>query len=52
LVLPGLSSNWLVSKLAAMYIEVLQDIPVLLQLFFWYAFFYNILPGPQAGAVA
>ena len=42
-----LSSNWLVSKLAAIYIEVFQDIPVLLQLFFWYAFFYNILPGPR-----
>ncbi|MCG6911013.1 MAG: amino acid ABC transporter permease [Deltaproteobacteria bacterium] len=42
-----LSSNWLVSRLAAIYIEVLQDIPVLLQLFFWYAFFYNILPGPK-----
>ena len=42
-----LSSNWLVSKLAAAYIEVLQDIPVLLQLFFWYAFFYNILPTPR-----
>ncbi|MGD9311036.1 MAG: amino acid ABC transporter permease [Desulfosarcina sp.] len=42
-----LSSNWLVSNLAAGYIEVLQDIPVLLQLFFWYAFFYNILPSPR-----
>ncbi len=42
-----LSSNWLVSKLAAGYIEVLQDIPVLLQLFFWYAFFYNVLPSPR-----
>jgi len=42
-----LSTNWLVSKLAAIYIEVLQDIPVLLQLFFWYAFFYNILPAPR-----
>jgi len=42
-----LSSNWLLSKLAAVYIEVLQDIPVLLQLFFWYAFFYNILPSPR-----
>ena len=42
-----LSSNWLVSKLAAIYIEVLQDIPVLLQLFFWYAFFYNMLPAPR-----
>ena len=43
-----LSTNWLVSKLAGVYIEVLQDIPVLLQLFFWYAFFYNILPSPRS----
>jgi general L-amino acid transport system permease protein len=42
-----LSTNWLLSKLAAAYIEVFQDIPVLLQLFFWYAFFYEILPGPR-----
>ena len=42
-----LSSNWLMSKLAALYIEVFQDIPVLLQLFFWYAFFYEMLPGPR-----
>jgi len=42
-----LSTNWLVSKLAAIYIEVMQDIPVLLQLFFWYAIFYEALPGPR-----
>ena len=42
-----LSSNWLISKLAAIYIELFQDIPVLLQLFFWYAFFYNVLPSPR-----
>ena len=42
-----LSSNWLVSKLAAIYIEVFQDIPVLLQLFFWYVFFYEMLPSPR-----
>jgi general L-amino acid transport system permease protein len=42
-----LSSNWLVSKLATLYIEVMQDIPVLLQLFFWYAIFYEGLPGPH-----
>ncbi|MEA1967553.1 MAG: amino acid ABC transporter permease [Thermodesulfobacteriota bacterium] len=42
-----LSSNWLLSKLAAIYIEVFQDIPVLLQLFFWYAFFYEMLPSPR-----
>ena len=42
-----LSSNWLVSKLAAIYIEVMQDIPVLLQLFLWYAIFYETLPSPR-----
>jgi len=42
-----LSTNWLVSRLAIVYIEVFQNIPVLLQLFFWYAFFYEILPSPQ-----
>ncbi len=42
-----LSTNWLVSRLAAVYIEVFQDIPILLQLFFWYAFFYEMLPSPR-----
>jgi general L-amino acid transport system permease protein len=42
-----LSTNWLLSKLAAIYIEVFQDIPILLQLFFWYAFFYDMLPAPR-----
>jgi general L-amino acid transport system permease protein len=42
-----LSSNWLLSKLAAIYIEVLQNIPVLLQLFFWYSIFHDGLPSPR-----
>ncbi|RTZ93162.1 MAG: amino acid ABC transporter permease [Deltaproteobacteria bacterium] len=42
-----LSSNWLISKLSGFYIEVMQDIPVLLQLFFWYAIFYETLPSPR-----
>jgi general L-amino acid transport system permease protein len=42
-----LSTNWLVSRLSAVFIEVFQDIPILLQLFFWYAFFYEILPSPR-----
>jgi general L-amino acid transport system permease protein len=42
-----LSSNWLLSKLAAIYIEVFQNIPILLQLFFWYVFFYEMLPSPR-----
>jgi len=42
-----LSSNWLVAKLSAAYIEVMQNIPVLLQLFFWYAIFYEAFPSPR-----
>ena len=39
-----LSSNWLVAKLAAVYIEVLRNIPLLLQLFFWYFAVLRNLP--------
>jgi len=42
-----LSTNWLVQKMAMIYIEVMQNIPVLLQLFFWYALFYESFPGPR-----
>lgn len=42
-----LSSNWIISRAASLFIEVMQDIPVLLQLFFWYAIFYETLPSPQ-----
>ena len=42
-----LSSNWLIAKLSAFYIEVMQNIPVLLQLFFWYAIFYEAFPSPR-----
>jgi general L-amino acid transport system permease protein len=31
-----LSTNWLLSRLAAAYVEVLRDLPLLLQLLFWY----------------
>lgn len=31
-----LSSNWLLSRLAGVYVEVLRDVPLLLQLLFWY----------------
>ena len=31
-----LSHNWLIHKIAAVYIETLRNIPVLLQLLFWY----------------
>jgi general L-amino acid transport system permease protein len=31
-----LSSNWLVSRLAGVYIEIIRSTPLLVQLFFWY----------------
>ncbi len=39
-----LSKNYLLSKFAATYVEVLRDIPVLLQLLFWYTLM-QALPG-------
>ena len=42
-----LSSNWLVAKLAAAYIEILRNIPLLLQLFFWYFTVLRALPAPR-----
>ncbi len=42
-----LSSNWLVAKLASVYVEALRNVPLLLQLFFWYAVITISLPGPR-----
>ncbi len=42
-----LSNNWLISKLAAVYIEILRNIPLLLQLFFWYFAVLRALPSPR-----
>ncbi len=45
--LARLSSNWLVARLAAIYIETLRNIPLLLQLFFLYFAILRPLPGPR-----
>jgi len=42
-----LSSNWLLSRLAAVYVEVLRDLPLLLQLLFWYVLIQG-LPAARA----
>jgi general L-amino acid transport system permease protein len=42
-----LSSNWLVAKLALVYIEVIRNIPLLLQIFFWYFAVLGSLPSPR-----
>jgi general L-amino acid transport system permease protein len=41
-----LSRNWLLSKIAGVYVEVIRDLPLLLQLLFWYAVLQG-LPGPR-----
>ena len=41
-----LSGNWLLARLTAFYVEVLRDIPLLLQLLFWYTLAHN-LPAPR-----
>ncbi|EQC51044.1 amino acid ABC transporter permease [Bacteriovorax sp. DB6_IX] len=40
-----LSNNWLVKKLCRSYIEIVRNIPLLLQLFFWYALLTEALPA-------
>lgn len=42
-----LSTNWLLARLAAGYVETFRNIPLLLQLFFWYAVITEFLPGPR-----
>ena len=42
-----LSSNWLVAKMALVYIEVIRNIPLLLQIFFWYFAVLSNLPSPR-----
>jgi general L-amino acid transport system permease protein len=41
-----LSKNWLLSKLTAFYVETLRDLPLLLQLLFWYTILQG-LPAPR-----
>ncbi|SFI03345.1 general L-amino acid transport system permease protein [Bosea sp. OK403] len=42
-----LSSNWVLSKLAMIYVEVIRNLPLLLQLFFWYNAVLKPLPNPR-----
>ena len=42
-----LSKNWLIRKISSVYVEVMRNIPLLLQLFFWYAIISETMPGPR-----
>lgn len=46
-----LSSNWLIAKIASVYVEMVRNIPLLLQLFIWYFAVLKNLPGPRQSYV-
>jgi general L-amino acid transport system permease protein len=49
--LARLSSNWLVARLATVYIEVIRNVPLLLQILFWYFAVLQALPHPRDSMV-
>ncbi|MBN9445210.1 MAG: ABC transporter permease subunit, partial [Bosea sp.] len=42
-----LSGNWIIAKLAMIYVELIRNIPLLLQLFFWYNAVLKPLPDAR-----
>jgi general L-amino acid transport system permease protein len=42
-----LSRNFIVARLAALYVEATRNVPLLLQLLFWYNAVLKALPGPR-----
>jgi general L-amino acid transport system permease protein len=42
-----LSKNWLLARLAGFYVETIRNIPLLLQLLFWYNAVLKALPGTR-----
>jgi general L-amino acid transport system permease protein len=45
--LARLSSNWLVAKLAQIYVETFRNIPLALQLLFWWGLLRQVAPAPR-----
>ena len=45
--LARLSGNWLVARLAQIYVEAFRNIPLPLQLLFWWALLRGVAPGPR-----
>jgi general L-amino acid transport system permease protein len=46
-----LSRNWLVARLATVYIETLRNVPLLLQIIFWYFAVLAALPGVRQSSL-
>ena len=42
-----ISNNWLAKNIANIYIEIIRNIPLLLQILFWYFFIISVLPSPK-----
>ncbi len=42
-----LSHNWLISTVAAWYVEIIRNTPLLLQILFWYLAVFSVLPRPK-----
>jgi general L-amino acid transport system permease protein len=40
-----LSSNWLIARFATVYVEIIRNVPLLLQLFFWYFAVLKAMPA-------
>ena len=47
-----LSSNWIVSKLATVYIEFFRNVPLLVQLFFWFYIVLSLPPVREGYVIA
>ena len=45
--LSRLSSNWLLNKISNIYVEIFRNVPLLLQLFFWYFAVLKLLPDKR-----
>ena len=42
-----LSKNWIIAKVATVYVEVLRNIPLLLQIIIWYKILLLVSPGKR-----
>ena len=47
-----LAPNWLVARLAGVYVETIRNVPLLLQIFFWYFAVLRSLPLPRTEHLA
>jgi general L-amino acid transport system permease protein len=46
-----LSKNWVIRSIATVYVEVIRNIPLLLQIFFWYFAVLRSVPAPRNSVV-